>query len=111
MKTSGLVLAAALAIAACSKKSDSTSAGGGDDRCAKAIDHGMELSKAMMPADDKVLAKLRATGIQRCTEDKWSADAVQCMIDAKAMADAQLCYGKLTDEQRTKMNRAAMDTK
>lgn len=31
------------------------------------------------------------------------------MNDAKTMADAQTCYGKLSKEQQDKMNKAAME--
>jgi hypothetical protein len=98
IKTSFLFVAM-LAAAGCSKKS-------GPD-CAQAIGHGMELSKSMMKLDDATAAKLVDIGVQRCKEDKWSTEALQCMVDAKAIPDAQACYGKLTQEQQTKMNDAA----
>ncbi len=109
MKNISLVLVAVLSIAAvgCKKKG----AGGGAD-CAQAINHSMELSKAEMQkmgADDAMVKKMVDVGIQRCTEDKWSDAALKCMVDAKAMSDAQACYGKLTEEQREKMNKAAME--
>jgi hypothetical protein len=85
--------------------------GGGAD-CAKAIDHSMELSKAEMAKmgnDDKMMQKMKDLGLQHCKDDKWSADVIKCMVEAKAMADAQACYGKLTREQQDKMNKAAME--
>jgi|GEM_PF-1300956 len=100
-----LVLVAALSFAGvgCKKGSD----------CGGAIAHSLELSKAdmaKMPGfDDKMMDKMRALGVQRCTDDKWSAEAVTCMNDAKTEADSQGCYGKLTAEQRDKMNKAAME--
>lgn len=103
------ILVGALAIGGvgCKKKA----ADGAD--CAKAIDHSMELSKAdmsKMPGmDDKMMAKMRDVGVQHCNDDKWPEEARKCMVDAKTMADAQGCYGKLTQDQRDKMNKAAMD--
>lgn len=101
-----VVITFALAIAGC-KKGDSA----GPD-CGKAIDHSMELSKsemAKMPGvDDKMLAKMKDLGLQHCNDDKWSADARKCMVDAKTMTDSQACYGKLSKEQQDGMNTAAM---
>lgn len=82
--------------------------------CAKAIDRGLELSKSgaeMKGLDDQTLAKMRELGIQHCQDDKWPDDAVQCIIDAKELPAAQACYGKLSAEQRGKMQAAAKDMK
>ncbi len=98
-----IVSALALAAFGCKKK-------GGD--CAAAINHSMELSKeamSKMPGnDDKLMKQMAEIGIQHCNDDKWPAEAITCMTDAKAMADAQACYGKLSADQRDKMQRAAM---
>lgn len=98
------VTAALLAAAGCKKK-------GGD--CAQAIDHSMALSKAdmaKMPGmDDKALQKMRDIGVQRCREDGWPKEALDCMNAAKTEADARACYSKLSPDQRKKMNQAAMD--
>jgi len=104
MKKLALVLLAALPFAVGCKK------GGAD--CDAAINHSMELSKDMMKSmgnDDATMAKMKEAGIQHCKDDKWSDDAVKCMIDAKAMTDAQACYGKLTKEQRDNMKNATKD--
>lgn len=98
-----LVMAVSLAAFGCKQK-------GGD--CAAAIDHSMELAKAdmaKMPGADKMMGKMHDLGLQHCKDDKWSDEAIKCMVDAKAEADAQTCYGKLTPEQREKMNKAAME--
>lgn len=96
-----------LASIGCKKKATD-----GND-CAKAINNSMALSKAEMEKapgmDTSMLQKLADLGAKRCTEDKWSADAVKCMVDAKTMTEAQGCYGKLTPEQQEKMNKAAME--
>lgn len=90
----------------CKKK-----AGGAD--CDSAINHSMELSKAEMSkmpgVDEAMMGKMKDVGIQHCKDDKWSDEARKCMVDAKTMADAQACYGKLTQDQRDKMNKAAME--
>ncbi len=109
MKKMSFVLMAAFSLAAvgCKKKGN----GGGTD-CAQAINHSMELSKAEMQKmgnDDAMMKKMVDVGIQRCTEDKWPDAALKCMVDAKTMSDAQACYGKLSQEQQDKMNKAAME--
>lgn len=109
MKNLPVLFVAALSLLplGCKKKGGESGAD-----CAKAVSHSMELSKAEMAkmgTDDKMMQKLVDLGVQRCKEDKWSADATKCMVDAKTMADAQGCYGKLTAEQQEKMNKAAME--
>jgi len=99
------ILFVLLALAAgCKKK-------GGD--CTAAIDHSMELSKAdmsKMPGmDDKMMAKLKDVAVSHCKDDKWPAEALKCMTDAKTESDAQACYGKLSQDQQQKMNQAMMD--
>jgi hypothetical protein len=102
------ILVGVLAVggAGCKKK-----AGGAD--CDQAINHSMELSKAEMSkmpgVDEAMMGKMKDVGIQHCKDDKWSDEARKCMVDAKTMADAQGCYGKLTQDQRDKMNKAAME--
>ena len=100
------VIALSVAAFGCKKKAAST----GD--CATAINHSMELSKAEMKemgTDDKMMQRMADLGIQHCKDDKWSPDVIKCMVDAKTMADSQACYGKLTNEQQEKMNKAAME--
>lgn len=106
MKKISFVFVAALAFGAFGCKK-----GGGD--CGKAIDNSMALSKADMQkmpgVDDKMLAKMKDIGLQHCKDDKWSDEAVKCMSDAKAEADARTCYDKLSHDQQEKMNHAVMD--
>jgi hypothetical protein len=104
MKTISIVFVAALSLAAlgCKKGAD----------CGKAMDNSMELGKAdmaKMPGAEGMMGKLKDLGVQRCTDDKWSAEVVQCMIDAKTKDDGKTCYSKLTPEQQGKMNKAAME--
>jgi hypothetical protein len=104
MKTISIVFVAALSLAAfgCKKGAD----------CGKAMSNSMELAKAdmaKMPGAEGMMGKLKDLGVQRCTEDKWSDETVQCMIDAKTEADGKTCYSKLTPEQQGKMNKAAME--
>jgi hypothetical protein len=103
MKAISFTFLAALSIAALGCKK------GGD--CDKAIDHSMELSKADMKApgmDDKIMHKLKDLGVQHCKDDKWPADVVSCMTDAKTETDSKGCYDKLSPEQQKKMNEAMM---
>lgn len=108
MKTSLMFVAAlALGSVGCKKK------GGAGNDCAPAIANSMAVSKAdmeKMPGMDAAMMKKMAdVGVLRCTEDKWSVAVIKCMVDAKTKADAQGCYGKLTGEQQTKMNKAARE--
>lgn len=102
------VAALSFASVGCKKKK---TAEGGD--CGAAINNSMSLSKAEMEKapgmDATMMQKMMDLGVQHCKDDKWSADAIKCMTDAKTMNDAQACYGKLTPEQQKKMNQAVMD--
>ena len=105
MKKTSFMFVAALAIAAVGCKKS------GPD-CTKAIDNSMAVSKAdmeKMGVDAKTLQKMTELGLQHCKDDKWPDDAIKCMAEAKAEADARGCYGKLSHEQQEKMNQAAMD--
>lgn len=85
--------------------------GGGGGDCDKAISHSMDLSKddmKKMGVDDAMMGKMVDLGKQHCKDDKWSGEAVTCMVNAKTETDAQGCYDKLTPEQREKMTKAAM---
>jgi hypothetical protein len=103
MKKFSIVFVAALALGGVGCKSGSD--------CKAAIAHSMEFAKADMAkrgADDKMIEKLKALGVQHCTDDKWSADVLKCMTDAKTEMEAQACYGKMPVEQQKKMNDAMM---
>jgi len=116
MKTMSIMFVATVCFAGCSKKTpdvasggSAASASGGAADCDKAISHGMELGKDDLPATDaKMMAQLHDIGVKHCVNDKWSDDAVKCMIDAKAKSDSTACYGKLTAEQQKAMNDEAM---
>jgi hypothetical protein len=101
------VVALSFASVGCKKK------GADGNDCAKAISNSMALSKAEMEKapgmDPTMMQKMADLGVQHCKDDKWSADAIKCMTDAKSMTDAQGCYGKLTQDQQDKMNKAAME--
>jgi hypothetical protein len=107
MKHLSIGFVAVLAVAAVGCK-----ASGGE--CDKAITNSLAVSKAdltkMPGVDDKALAKMHDLGVQHCTADKWSDDAVKCMVDAKSEGEAQGCYGKMSAEQRDAMNKAMMET-
>ena len=106
MKTISLVFVTALSLAAAGCKKT-----GAD--CDKAIAKSMELSKvemAKMPGNDaKTMQKMKNIGLQHCKDDKWPESALSCMTEAKTETDSQACYGKLSQDQQDKMNKAAMD--
>ena len=108
MKTVLFVAALSLLTFGCKKKK----AADATNDCTAAVSRSMALSKTEMEKMGTTAAdmeKMTGLGVRRCTEDKWSADTIKCMVDAKTMADSQACYGKLTPEQQDKMNQAAAD--
>lgn len=96
-----LIVVAALA-AACSK-----SGGGGDAaKCNEiangAVDRMMGAMGGMgaPPAELKTKGDaLKAVIAKRCTEDKWSAEVLDCYAKASSMPDIRTCRGKLPEAQ------------
>jgi hypothetical protein len=117
MKT--ILLLAALALVGCgSKKSGSASA------CASAINKGVDTMMAAgaqrmaamggsMPAEmkakmDGAAVKLKQVITNRCTEDKWSAEIVDCYGKATTRDDLKACRAKLPAEQSAKLQAEEM---
>jgi hypothetical protein len=107
MKT--IVLVALLAAAGCSKKGSSTSGSDCDAAIAKGTDSLLTTIKSratnpqMQDSLTEMVAKMRTTLTQRCNEDKWSAETVDCFTKVTSQAEIQACEQKLTNEQRTKL--------
>lgn len=88
------------------------------DAIAKAVDQMVGARKQMMdavPADqkakmeermkrmDQVTGKLKAAITHRCTEDKWSADVLDCYRNASSMPEMKACRGRLPAEASSKL--------
>jgi hypothetical protein len=115
MKKISIVFVAALSLAAfsgCKKK-------GGD--CKSTIDTAVDrlMSEGMkdknMTPDMKKQAeammkemapKMKSAMTKSCTDDKWSADVLKCINDAKAEADMDKCQKMLTKEQQANVEKA-----
>jgi len=106
----GIVLVALCALAGCKKS-------GGD--CAGTINGFMDrvMGAEMKAAGDKatpemkkmaddMMKQMSTTMIKVCTDDKWSAEALKCMDDAKDEASAKKCDGTLTPEQKKHLDDA-----
>jgi len=102
-----IVLAALLAAVGCSKK--------GPD-CGESINKGMDKMAAALKANPAAAAnpqrmeammgvvdKLRTTLTQRCTEDKWAAEALPCFAEVSGQREVRACEDKLTQDQRGKL--------
>ena len=89
-----LVTALSFAAGGCKKHRD----------CAGAIDTSMGFSKADMQKtpgmDDKMMQTLKTLGVQRCEDDKWSDDAINCMFDAKAETDRRVIGKRRASRKR-----------
>jgi len=83
--------------------------------CADAINKGVDTMMAAgakrmenAPADQKakmaeVGVKLKGVITNRCTEDKWSSEIVDCYANAKERSDLRNCRSKLSSEAATKL--------
>ena len=115
MKKISIVFVATLSLAAfsgCKKKGDCAST------IKSTIDRMMAQDKSKekdMPADmkkkmDEMASKMASTMetamTKACVDDKWSADALKCMNDAKTEDDMDKCESKLTPEQQANAKKA-----
>lgn len=103
--------------AGCSKK-------GGAGDCAGAVSKGVDTMMAAgqkrmesmpggMPADikakmDEASGKLKTVIANRCTEDKWSAEIIDCYNKAATREDLKACRAKLPPEQASKLQSEEM---
>jgi len=111
MKTTFII--AALAFAGCGgKKADSS-------RCtevaAAAVDGMLKqiVTSPQMPADAKASIqergdKLKGVIANRCAQDGWSADVMDCYAKATSMPDIRTCRGKLPADQSGKLQAEEM---
>jgi hypothetical protein len=116
MSKIGSIFVAVLCLASfagCSKKS------GGD--CTATID-GMigRIDVEMKAANDKLPPEVRKAGaemmktmsgamIKACDEDKWSAETLKCIDDARDQAAAKQCDATLTPEQKKHVDEAVAE--
>jgi hypothetical protein len=106
MKT--ILLCAALALVGCKKGSSASS-------CADAINKGVDTMTAagakrmegappeMKAKMEEAVVKLKGVITNRCTEDKWSADVIDCYAKAEKREDLKTCRGKLPQDQQAKL--------
>lgn len=66
-------------------------------------------SKGMTPeqAEDarKITMRYLPVAVAACTEDEWSLEARQCLVDVKVDADQAACEKLITAEQRQSFER------
>jgi hypothetical protein len=111
MKT--IMLITLLAAAGCGGKKTDNSAEP-SSACAGSINKGMDGMTASLKARGSnaevpeallsILGKLRTALTERCTQDKWSAEALDCYKAVTSQPEVRACQAKLTEEQRTKLS-------
>jgi hypothetical protein len=104
-----ILFCSALALVAACKKGSSASS------CADAINKGVDTmmaagAKRMEGAPPDMKAKMEETAVKlkgvitnRCTEDKWPADVVDCYSKAQKRSDLRDCRSKLPQDQQAKL--------
>ena len=58
---------------------------------------------------DDVGVKLKGVITNRCTEDKWSAEVVDCYAAAQKREDLRTCRAKLPPDSAAKLQKEEMD--
>lgn len=101
-----------LALAACGGKGTAANTPAGEPapearRVGTPCDRGVAHLFAVVAATDTPEDRDRAAGVfvRRCTDDGWSAEVHQCMLDVKAPPDADRCEQLLTPKQRDDLAR------
>jgi hypothetical protein len=107
-------LALAMTGAGCKK-------GGGAGDCAAAITKGVDAMTAsgadrmkaappeMQAKMTEATAKLKGVITNRCTEDKWPAEVIDCYGAAQKREDLRACRAKLPAESAAKLQKEEMD--
>jgi hypothetical protein len=103
-----ILFCSALALVACKKGSSASS-------CADAINKGVDTMMAagakrmenappeMKTKMEEASVKLKGVITNRCTEDKWSADVIDCYAKAQKREDLRDCRSKLPQDQQAKL--------
>lgn len=65
-----------------------------------------EMKKMAEDMANQMKPKMKAAMSKSCKDDKWSADALKCMDDAKTMDEMEKCEAKLTPDQKKNMDKA-----
>ena len=68
-----------------------------------------EMKKMAEDMANQMKPKMKAAMSKSCKDDKWSADALKCMDDAKTMDEMEKCESKLTPDQKKNMDKAMND--
>jgi hypothetical protein len=102
-----IALVALLAAAGCSRKSSvdcETAIARGTDSLVATV-KARSASKQMTDSMKELAGKMRTALTRRCSEDKWSPEAVECFGKLVSPAGMQGCESKLSAEQLTRMRK------
>ena len=123
MKTTLAVVLAAALLPGCKKSSTSQCAdaiGKGVDKMIAMRKEKLEAQGSALPPEmkarmderakkmDEVSSALKQAMTNRCTEDKWSADVLNCYSTATAMEEIRKCREKLPQDQQDKLKAEEM---
>ena len=75
---------------------------------AKGIENASKVIKERVPPQIAernmgVMDKVKGVLVERCKADGWSPEVVSCFTTVNGMRDMQVCQGKLTPEQASKL--------
>jgi hypothetical protein len=70
------------------------------DLCRPSIDHLVEIMTSGDTGNVPMAARIRTSLLERCTADKWGADAVNCFRQLQTIDKADGCAKYLTVPQR-----------
>ena len=97
-------------VVACHRGGDSTPCGAVAAKFLESANHDLGTAKVddatLHDVNDQLPAMRDALG-EACTDGKWSESVKKCLVQANDHVAFTACEAQLTDEQRTKLDRAA----
>jgi hypothetical protein len=73
--------------------------------CERVADHLVSLIGEPTHATSEQLDPFRRVVSTRCLQDQWSAQAQQCLLDAKTLSDGDRCGSLFTPDQKQALDR------
>ncbi len=98
-----------LVVAACGSAPPPARPPAGPSTCERIADHLVGMMGAAAKATPEQLDPFRRVIGTRCTQDRWSAQAQQCLLAASTLEAGDACGSQFTPEQKQALDRDGRD--
>jgi hypothetical protein len=90
---------AIVALLACSRPVAERAPQADPSPCPRVADHLVSLMSAATKHPAEATDPLRRAITERCTTDRWSAEATRCLLELPGLADGARCQALMTEAQ------------